>query len=203
MYSLSRTITGPSPGVVDDSETSLNPEQRTWTFTACIQSAFLIFRTPPSYACFFALFLCTLLNGELSPSPYHYSYTTTHHIIIHTSPPITPCHISHLIISCHTIYFITPTPTHSIPKHWIGRHLTVETFGLIKSLGLWIVLCHVVTVWNPSGRLQCSKTFQWNFATLWCHSIYCFYYSHTICTVYLPVIMQWIIKCLLVLFYTS
>ena len=34
-------------GVVDDSEASLNPEQRTWTFTDCIKTAFLTF-TPPT-----------------------------------------------------------------------------------------------------------------------------------------------------------
>ena len=75
---------------------------------------------PPPILCpmSFAIFSCTLLNGQLLfPIPCHYSYITTHHIILHTSPRIIPCHITHLITSCHTIYFIIPTPTHCIHNH--------------------------------------------------------------------------------------
>ena len=108
-------------GVVDDSEATLNPEQQTWTSTVCRH---LLTFIPPILCMYFALFSCSSRNGKLLfPSPYHYSYITTHHIIIHTLPQIIPCHISHLIISCHTIYFITPTPTHSIPNHLSRQQL--------------------------------------------------------------------------------
>ena len=105
-------------GVVDDSEAILDLEQKIWTFNSCMQTTFLILTTPPppsSYACIlpYPRVHCLMVNYSFL-SPCHNSCITTRHIIIHTSLHIIPCHITHLITSCHTMYFITPTPMHTL-----------------------------------------------------------------------------------------
>ena len=71
---------------MDDLEATLNLEERTWTFTTCIQTTFMALpphpHPPPSYA--HILPYPHVHYGKLLfPSPCHYSYITTHHIIIH------------------------------------------------------------------------------------------------------------------------
>ena len=116
-------------GVVDDSKATLSLNRE---LGPLLPVYFSDLHNPPILCTHFALSSCTLLNSNLLlPSSCHYSHITTHHNIIHTSPHIIPCYITHLITSCHTTYFITPTPTHCIPNHWRRQQPTVETFGLI------------------------------------------------------------------------
>ena len=119
---------------VDDSEATLNLEQRTWTFTACIQTAFLTFTTPfpQSYARILpyphvhylmvnihspwpASVLLTWSGGVISIClkytlfPFLFSYITTHHNIIYTS--------------CTTHH----TLSHHPPHHFLSHHLLYNT----------------------------------------------------------------------------
>ena len=51
--------------------------------------------------------------GNRNRKQYTIGYNGTGNNTLH----IIPCHITHFITSCHTIYIIAPTPTHCIPYH--------------------------------------------------------------------------------------
>ena len=109
----------------------------------------LFWPSPPILCMYFALFLCTLLNGKLLFSIVLIIIHTLPHITLlfihhHTSSPVTSPTSSS--ISYHTIYFITPTPTHYIPNHWRSQQLTVKTFGLI--IFLWLNYQHKMSFYS-------------------------------------------------------
>ena len=146
-----------STGVVDDSEAILDLERKIWTVNSCMQTTFLTLTTPPpppsSYACILPYLRvhCLMVNYSLL-SPCHYSYITTHHIIIHSSSHIIPCHITPLITSCHTIYFITPTPMHTQYSQPLKK-TAANCRNVRFSDSSWLV---IGTKLKPSMDIQCD-----------------------------------------------